>query len=192
MSVFPEDAPTSHHPGYVAGRYYPGYPATTASTAIPAVDTIYFAPVRITSPLTFDRLGVRVITGVSSALLKIGLWASDPITKKPIGAPIVADDTGLDCATSTTSPELAATAFLAPGLYWFGGKSGHAPTLMSFLGTGGVISWDIGRSINTSMVGMLGYSMAHALAEDMPTLTGAESISDLVTSGAPMAWFRAA
>jgi hypothetical protein len=191
MSVFEADEALNLHPGYVPGLYYMGYPTpTTSGSALPAIDTLYFCPVLILTPLSFDRIGVRVQTGAASALLKHGLWASDPTTKLPIGAPIVADDTGLDCSTSTSSPEVALSAQLAPGLYWWGSKSGHAPALVAVTNLQSLVGWAVGRSVIGANA--TGRSMAHAMATALPTLTGGETISDVVVSGIPLPWFRAA
>jgi hypothetical protein len=192
MSVFEADEARNRHPGYVSGRYYAGYTETTATTsALPAIDTIYFHPVLILTPVSFDRVKVNCVTGVATARLKHGLWNMDPTTMKPIGAPIYADNTGLDCGTSSTTPEFTIAVGLAPGMYWWGSKSGHTPTLQSAANSHGVMSWDFGRSSGASTTHMCGLSMAHAMATDMPTLTGAESIIDYATAGVPLPWFRA-
>ena len=142
----------------------------------------------ITEPLSFDRIGVRVNTGVASAVLKHGLWASDPDTQLPIGAPIVADNTGLDCSTSSSSPEVALSATLDPGLYWWGCKSGHTPSMISIVNTNSFLGWQFGRSVIGA--NMTGRSMSHAVATALPTLDGSETISDVAVSGVPMPYFR--
>jgi hypothetical protein len=183
------------HPGYVANRYYAGYPAFTATTtALPAINTIYFAPVLIVVPLRFDRVKVNVTTGVASALLKHALYNADQATKRPIGAPIAVNNTGLDCATSATTPEFTVdpAISLTPGLYWFGCKSSHQPQFQSIANTASWASWDLGRSSGNSTAHMCGLFMSHTMALDMPTIALGDTISDQPSSGIPLPWFRAA
>ena len=186
-----EDPPVARHPGYIAGRWYAGYPlATTSTSALPAIDTIYFTPVLITKLFSFDQIKVNCITGAAGAILKVGLWNMDEATKKPIGAPIVADNTGLDCSVSATQPQVALSATLAPGRYWFGTKSGHLPAIQSFLSSNATGSWEFGRSNGASSTQCLGLSTPSAVGDAMPTLTGAETFTDITVSGAPLGWFR--
>jgi hypothetical protein len=195
MTVFDDDDAVSRHPGYVSQRYYAGYPAVTGTTsALPSIDTLSFSLMVLTRPVTIDRLKVNVVTGVASAILKIGLWRADETTRKPIGAPLVVDDTGLNCSVSSSSPEFTIdpAITLSPGFYWFGCKSGHTPTLQNLATSGAAFSWSHGRSTGASVVNLTAFTLAtQPVGDPMPTLTGSEA-TDGTSAGVPLLWFRVA
>lgn len=161
-------------PGYLPGKTYVMYDSTTSSTAIQAIDTIYFYPFRVYAPLRVTAGAVRVDTGGAGSSVKGAVWANSPLSHRPVGIPLLVDNTGV-ATTGSGLAALAMTGLLMPGVYWFGIKStGTLPTMRSTQAV-------IGLAPNTaSTPAFISLSFADTYSNSMPTL--AEGASFTATS----------
>ncbi len=168
------------HPGYKATRTYHLYDGT-ASSAVSAVDIIYFVPFMLPRPISFSAGTIRVITGGAGSSVKAGIWANSPVSDYPLGAPLYVDNTGVATTGNNTSPAIAlGTGSLAANtLYWWGAK--FTGTLPSILSTGSNVSTYCrlrgGVTANQTASGF-----ADAYANDMPTMAEGASFTTVVTS----------
>lgn len=124
----------------------------TSSTAIAAIDTIYFYPYLCPVTTTFINGRIYVVTGGAGSSLKAGIWANSTVSNRPLGAPLYKDDTGVASTSSSTDAVIAlGSGTLTIGvLYWIGVKTTGTPptvygnpTTSQLLNTlaGGTASW---------------------------------------------------
>jgi hypothetical protein len=177
------DTVVPDHPGVIAGRAYPSIRTATASAAVGAIDTLYVMPFRVPLTITLTGLGIRVTTAGTASNWKGGIYRNGVGT--PTGAPLAVNNTGIATVTTGADAVLPLATTLVAGWYWIAQK--HNGTLPQTTGLA-ASNWDIqaamGRTANSLNGSALGKSMAHAYATDLPTLTGGEAWSDVITSGA--------
>jgi hypothetical protein len=168
----------SLHPGYIASRRYPLAEVGNGSAAIAAVDVIYFLPFVLKSPLTATKFSIYVATGGAASSAKFGIWANSPISIRPLGAPLVADNTGVATTSSGINADFAATAItLAPGLYWGGIKAtGTLPTVI-VQAPGQLSAGQYSGVPTASLQNAVFYSSADAYANSMPTFAEGASFT---------------
>lgn len=113
-------AGANEHPGHVAGRYYAmkrGGSAVAASTL--SSNIVSFMIWTLQERITVSELGARVSTTSAGGNFKLAIYASDPITKLPSGAPL--GQTG-NLSTATAAWVFGALSGgnlqLEPGTYW--------------------------------------------------------------------------
>jgi len=164
-------------PGYIPGKSYVMYDSSTSSSALAAIDTIYFYPFKVVAPLRFVSAAVRCDAGGAGSSVKGGIWANSPISGRPVGAPLAADNTGA-ATTGTGLITLAMSGLLLPGVYWFGIKTtGTPPTMRSCQAA-------IGLAPNGgSTTAFISLSIADTYSNSMPTL--AEGAAVVAGSNAP-------
>lgn len=176
------------HPGYIAGRRVALTKSPASSTAIAAVDTIYFLPFFLYAPLPFTALSAHVTVGGAASSMKTGVWANSPVSMRPLGAPLFADNTGVATATGATSVNNAVGAgtFAPFTLYWTGAKfTGTLPSLWAVPNTSFETAWLVGVAggVNT----LTNISIADAYANALPTFAeGAAFVPNGNVS--PMFW----
>jgi hypothetical protein len=122
------------HPGYIAGKTYTMLDAGTVSNlAVGAIDTVYLYPFRVFAPITFTAGAIRISAGGVGSSVKSGIWAHSYVSGRPLGAPLVYDNTGA-ATTGTGQIAIALAGSLLPGFYWFGTKfTGTLPTAQSIV-----------------------------------------------------------
>jgi len=168
--------PILEHPGYVAGRTYSTFEGTPSVSAIPAADTIYFYPFRLFVPVTFSAGQVRTGTGGAGSAVKCGIWANSPISARPLGAPLIVDNTGAATTGSSTSVVTALAGSLAPGIYWAGTKAtGTLPTVISVPSANNFCVWFTGSA--SSALAITGFSVADTYSSNMPTIAEGASFT---------------
>ena len=172
---------------YITGRYYSTYagpPNTT--TAVPAIDTIYFSPFQSVNPVTLTGAMIRVSTGGAGSSAKGGIWANSAVSARPLGAPLIVDNTGVATTSSSSNAALAMTGTLAPGIYWAGTKfTGTLPQCVSI--TGGNLFFMAMVGIVTSASPVTnGLSFADTYSNNMPTMAEGASFTVVGASGIPV------
>jgi hypothetical protein len=108
------------HPGHVAGRYYWSskfaFGAASAGSSTNTVQT----PFLLSETVTLSELAVAISTASAGGNIKLAIYASDPTTHLPSGAPLAA--TGNLSTTSTgqvSGAIVGGNVQLVAGLYWF-------------------------------------------------------------------------
>lgn len=167
----------------IAGKYYsPFENAVLSAGAAPgATNTIYLYPFRLALPVTVTKIVLKTGTGGAGSSVKSGIWANSPISARPIGAPLIADNTGQATTGSAAVIEVDTTdAFLPAGWYWGGTKyTGTLPTMVGFSGTGFNAGRDIGDDTSAIFSPLTGLSFADTYSNSMPTFTEGASFTDL-------------
>lgn len=190
--VRPPDIATGH-PGYVTGRFYTPFTGTIgSSSAVPAVDTVvYLYPFAASDfPLVAVSLNTRCITLAALSAIKLAVWASDPVTKRPTGVPVAGSNTGQATTTSNSTQTIAISRTFEPGVvYWVGvAATTLAPTMYSFNSAMTEANRMIGRSAIASSV-LTGLSAPYTYSTDIMALnlTGA-TLTDVTAAGIPVVY----
>lgn len=174
---------------YLASKFYnTWFGRESGSSAIPAIDVIYLYPFPLYAPMLVKTMVMRSITGGAGSSVKSGIWANSPVSNRPLGAPLVVDNTGQATTSSgvaitvTVSPNVT----LGPGWYWFGSKTtGTQPAMTSQDGTVVTYPFFVGCSANTSVVNNA-ISFADTYSNSMPTLAEGASFTELSANGVPI------
>lgn len=188
-----ERAPFNLHPGHRASAFYSTFPWQTpgSATAVAATDTLYLYPFYMFRPATIVSLHLRIQTGGAGSAIKSGIWANSPVSHRPLGAPLVADNTGqaTTASTTTTAADITDTP-LAPGWYWAGSKAtGTLPVMYSVPTSNLFCSAFMGFGTSTAALVGSGISIASTYADNLPTLAGGASFTNHTGGGIPVLIF---
>jgi hypothetical protein len=106
---------------------------------------------------------------------------------RPLGAPVVVDNTGVATTSSGVDVTLAATGTLNPGIYWAGSKfTGTLPQTNSIAANNTWLTFIAGGATGGSTL-QNAYSFADAYANNMPTFAEGATFTALSgASGAPL------
>lgn len=177
---------------YASGRFYPLYPGTSITTnAVLTPDTVIsLVPFELRRPMAITSLSVRVITGVASSAVKMGIWASNPATGAPTGLPIsgLVSNTGQSTATSSTTATISpGGATIGPGLYWYGAAFTLAPSMYAIAASSNLVASLYGRSAVSSAVSSA-YTTPFTYGSDITALnlTGATLTDQTNNTGVPI------
>lgn len=176
--------PSNRHPGYLTGKFYTLALQGLTGAAVAAVDTIYLYPFPIYEPgVTVKTLTARVSTGGASSAMKTGIWADSLVSHRPLGAPLIVDNTGVATTAtgSNASPDVTDT-WLGAGWYWIGTKFRATLPSMFSMGTGPF--W-MSHLAGASGLFVFGLSFADAYANNMPTFAEGASFTEVVASPGP-------
>ena len=176
------------HPGYVVGNYYSTWEDHPANAAIPAADVLYFYPWRLDHRITIKSFHLRTGTGGAASAVKSGLWADSPVSHRPLGAPLIADNTGVATTgnNTTTSADITDTA-VGPGWYWFGSKAtGTLPTTFSVPVNHNYMGFYFGTDSTPGPLVVNNYSIADTYADALPTIAEGASFTEVTTGGVPI------
>lgn len=185
--------PNADHPGYLASFVYPLFRGLTTNAAVAAINTIYFVPFVLARPLNFDRGYVYVTAGGAGSAVKTGIYADSPLTNRPVGAPLFADNTGA-ATTGTGKVTLAlGSGRLEPGvIYWFGTKyTGTLPTITQTSGSDLEPQWLAGLPDTQADLRITLQSVADTYTNNMPTILEGAAFS-VNNASSPLIWLRAA
>lgn len=181
MSWYP-----NFHPGFIASRRYPLSPAVVAGTAVAAVNTIYWLPFILPAQLAITKMSIQSTAGGAGSAVKMGIWANSPVSMRPLGAPIVADNTGAATTGTGSIDSAAVSATLDVGnLYWAGMKfTGTLPSVevITNLRASGLAFLFGAKTSNVNKA----FSFADAYANAMPTLAEGATFTDLATDVVPL------
>lgn len=160
-------------PGYLPNRVYPTYfQNVNGAGAVGAIDTIYLYPFFVFQNFTFTGLVTRISAAGTGSSAKAGIWANSPISNRPLGAPLAADNTGQATTTGPGQVNFSTGNFtLTAGMYWAGMKhTGTTPTLTSIANNNpwGSGITGVANSGNTPMV-TTGFSFADTYSNSLPT-----------------------
>ena len=176
------------HPGYIASRTYATAPGVTPTgAAVPAVDVIYLYPFQVFSRITIAALRIRVTSAGTGSSAKGAIWANSTVSMRPLGAPLLSDNTGVVTTSGNADAVLAATGSLNPGIYWAGTK--HTGTLPQTLSVPANNTWVgfIAGFATASGAAQNAYSFADAYANALPTFAEGASFTSLSgASGCPL------
>lgn len=162
----------------VTGKVYPINVGRLTSAAIPAVDTIYFAPFFMPDTFTMTAAKLRVGTGGAGSSIKGGIWANSPISNRPLGAPLIVDNTGVATTGTGVTVSLALAGTLNPGFYWFGVKTTGTPPALQALDTSTLVANMMGLSDPVNIT----ISFADAYANALPTIAEGASFSETASN----------
>jgi hypothetical protein len=183
---------TGEHPGYVSGRYYPvmGGPVGT-TTALGAADTLYLYPFRVRRRVSVSAISVRVVTAGAGSSAKAAIYANNLNTGRPVGAPVLVDDTGLTTQANSETRDFAMAGTLEPGWYWFACKAtGTMPVFQALTASDYMTTTNAGRASPSSALTAI--TMASTYADALPALADGQAYSDFATTGPPLAFFKVA
>lgn len=174
------------HPGYLTGRYYSTVPNQIGSAAAPnAVDTLYLYPFAVFAPVAITSLVLRTGTGGAGSSVKTGIWANNPATNKPSGAPLIVDNTGAATTSSNTNVSISASGSLQPGFYWMGAKfTGTLPTVSCIQAANQYMSYLMGFDTSGLLIANA-ISMSDTFSNNMPTIATNQSFTVVGVGGVP-------
>ncbi len=176
------------HPGYIASRTYATVPGMTpTAAAVPAVDVVYLYPFQILSRVTVASLRIRLTAGGAGSSAKGAIWANSFVSMRPLGAPLLVDNTGVATTSSNADASLAASGTLNSGVYWAGTKfTGTLPSTLSIAANNTWVQFMVGAA-TAGGAAQNAYSFADAYANAMPTFTEGASFTMLNgASGCPL------
>jgi hypothetical protein len=108
-----------------AGAMYLSTGSTTKGTATRSNGNVYLTPLYLPRACMLDRIGVEITSpGSSGAVVRLGVWAADPISGLP--TTLLLDAGTLD-GTLTGFLELTINLNVGPGLIWVGAAGQGAP-----------------------------------------------------------------
>lgn len=109
----------------------PGVEASSAGTFAISANTIRYAPIYVTTPITIDQMAIEVTTGgAASTTARLGIYNADldwqPTSLVVDAGTVAVDSTGVKIASVNVT--------LPPGRYLLALNSDGAPTLRRVLG----------------------------------------------------------
>jgi hypothetical protein len=176
------------HPGFAATKIFSTTKRVAVSGTIGAIDTLYLYPFHLPNSFTFTGGRARTITGGAGSAIKAGIWATDTTNgaagNKPVGAPILVDNTGAATTGNNTTITLGLGATLAPGFYWVGVKAtGTLPTMYCVQES--ELGWFMGLDATVDVLTAIGLSMADTYSNNMPTISSGQSFTAVTTAIIP-------
>lgn len=188
--LMPLYADEKRFPGFVSGTVLmPLAPIpSTGASAVPAVDKVYLYPFVLFESVLVKQLGGRVVTGGAASSAKQGIWANSLVSNRPLGAPLIAANTGQATTGSGTNiSEDTTDAYLGPGWYWAGSKyTGTLPAMQSIAVAAGQFRYFMGSANGPLDTGL---SYDDAYANDMPTIAEGATFATVAASGVPLLSF---
>lgn len=182
--------------GYASARWYSGLVSQQSIvSSVPAADTMYAHPMLIRERVAVSTLGIRVAaTAGTGSAVKMAVYAANR-AGRPVGAPVLSNNVGAATTTINVEVPLAVSGILQPGAYF--GVTRHTgsalPQCVSVAGVDHTIESLLGRAALNSNSTLSGISLASTYADAWPTLTGAESWTEVNgTAGVPLLRFLAA
>lgn len=163
---------------YLTGKSYTMIEGgSLTSTAVAAVDTIYFYPFRVRAPLVFTSAAIRSSAGGAGSSVKSGIWLNSAVSARPVGLPLYSDNSG-PATTGTGQIAIPMAGSLDPGWYWFGSKfTGTLPSIQS-------TNFPMGAFIpNSNLVSAIGLSLPDSYANDIAAFTIAEGSGSVAGPG---------
>lgn len=174
--------------GYVAGRYYTLGKGNIIANVVPTADRLNLYYFDLFEPLDIASLFLRVAVAGTTSAVKAGIWAD--LNGRPTGAPLIADNTGVD-TTSTGVKTFSATGSLPAGRYWAGTKAtGTVHAMIALHGSDVRFASDIGAATAAEALNNGATKQptviytASTYADPMPDLTAASFTTNTAAQGA--------
>lgn len=168
------------------GRYFPMWEGgNAATTAFAAVNIIYFYPFFLPFPFLVTTLAIRVITLGAGSSVKFAIWADSPVSHKPLGAPMITDNTGQDTSTTGEKETNVTDTLLPAGWYWGGSKCTGTPPICQgpAANTPGWAYWLPCDTVSVHFTA--GISLADTYSNNMPTIAEGQAFTTLITASGP-------
>lgn len=173
-------------PAYASGRYYTpdGLILTAAGTTL-AVGSIYLTPGYIRRPVTISSLITRITT-LGAGNVQISLYASDPVSGDPTGAPLFTSASQSTGATGIV--EVATSQKLLPGLYYLAIQADNTVVVFQSI-SASTLGFETvsGLATSGSMIGtanIIGFTKTGTFGT-WPTLTGSRATDALAETTSP-------
>lgn len=168
------------HPGYVSGRPYSTFPGYSAAAAVGAADTVYLYGFPVFHPVTIASLQMRIVTSGAGSSVKMGVWANSPVSNRPLGAPLIADNTGVATTSNNTTASADVTDTpLQPGWYWVGSKfTGTLPQPVCITSGSLWHAFQMGNAGAALVV--MGLSSSDTYSNNLPTFAEGASFSSVI------------
>ena len=165
----------------VPGLWYPFSDKRIAAGSALASGRLYFYPVWLEQPIRITDIAFRISTLAASGNVRVAIYASDPLTQRPSGAPAVSGSAQSTAAASQMTETLGAAVTLPAGLYFV--------ACMADTTAGGTVvlaAHDVGDNLGSLMgtttaaeaqmsntVGIGGYYVTNTYANGFPTINPA-------------------
>lgn len=108
-TIWAQPSPWTFKSGYY--YYPPSRPADT--TYSPVQSLIYLIPFPVGSPATFDRIGIEIVTGVATSVVRLGIYNDSG----RVPGTLLLDAGTVDSSTNGAK-EITINQTLSVGLYW--------------------------------------------------------------------------
>lgn len=176
-------------PPYLPNRFYATWPGPTSSAAVASADVLYLYPFYLSYPMTVINGIMRIATGGAASAVKAAIWANSVLNNLPVGAPVLADNTGVATTSSGTQAIVAFAGTLPAGFYWMGSKFQATLPTMVMQGNGNLLAVAMmglpNTNANSGALLANGLSVASSYANAHPTFAEATTFTNLI-SGAPL------
>ena len=183
---------------YAPGRYFlaDGPTAISVAGAAPGAGSLRIYPGFVHEKVTLSSLAARVTTAAAGGHVELYIWASDPVTRQPTGAPI-ASSAAISTAAAGTFEDATLAVTLDPGLYWFGAicDASAATAVFASIGTANVGSQQTSGigTLASALANITGWSVAAAYGSP-PALSGnltTDGFAAQTTASIPLVIFKA-
>lgn len=148
------------YPTYVSGRnYFLDQQGTPSNGSNIATGKTRCYPIRVQSPITIDRLGAHIATGLAGGNIRVGLYNHDSTNRRPstlvcATGNIATDSSGTSTVALVDSAGSAvASVTIQPGLYWAALRVDNATVITTGYGANAVGGSLIGAAAGTALVG---------------------------------------
>lgn len=172
----------------LSGRKVMAYSgARSISAGALAADTFYIYPYILKRAITLQDLSVYINTGGAGSAAKLGLFLNDPATNLPVvGAPAAVNNTGAATTASTTLVTLSVTpVVIPPGPIWLAQLwTGTMPIPTAMAQSDSWFAEMVPQASGTAGGQPTSYSVAQSYASGIPSITGSESWTVNLTTGA--------
>lgn len=186
---------------YVSGRWYvPEGALFRSAGAAGATGIMRGRRWRLRAPITLDQLGVQITTGAASGNFQLAIYASDPASGAPTGAPLYSSS-GISTASTGAIADSGPNLALAAGDYWIFlnvDASGAAAVFVAASNSALGAVQSVGSSSLGNALGATASASGHIRVEaynSWPTLTGnftADSLSEVQNGAIPVVAFSPA
>lgn len=165
---------------------------TVVGNTYPAANTVYYTPFRVTTPISFNNIGLRTVGSATGGSIKYGIYSHNYSTNRPairIGATAGVSVTG---ANGIIWGSVGSTT-LRPGIYWgasvFAGDvtptvAGFGNTVCAFVCYMGDVSSASIITANTTTA----YSEAAAYSTGLPA-TASSTLTRVTANGVPVLFY---
>ena len=173
-------------PAFIAGRTFATTRTAVNNNAVPAVDTIYLYPYLLRRQIVLTAGMMRSTAGGAGSSVKVGIWANSTVSNRPLGAPLLADNTGVaTTGTGEINPALSGT--LQPQVLWIGTLwTGTLPTVAA-MGISGETAALVG--LTGLATAYNGYTFSQAYASGVPTFSEGATFG-LSGGSIPVVYFK--
>lgn len=152
----------------LASGYWYGTPVATVVESATSSNRLFLTPWMVEKACSIDTIRVQVTVGAASALVRLGLYRTDPATGLPSG---LVGDFGTVDGNSVAVHNVSISETLTPGLHWLAvATQGGAPTMWCLANGAGAFSPSDGTVSTVNRTGL--YASASGALPDVPSVVG--------------------